>query len=60
MKKRSKEKREAVQVFKKLIWSSYLSYKMNGGGVGYHTKRLSKEDREKLKHLSAEDIEDRI
>jgi hypothetical protein len=57
MKERSKEKREARRIFDKLFMGAVFC----GTGkhvVGYLTNKLKPEEREMLKHLKAEDIND--
>ena len=53
MKSFETKKKELVE---KLIWSTLLHYKGNKGGPGYHIKRLSEEEREIAKQLTAEDF----
>jgi len=57
MKKLTKEEREAIEVFHKALYGlCYCCY--NSRIPGEVIRRLSKEDKEKLKNLTAELIDD--
>lgn len=58
MKQRTKEQRKALQVFDKLKEMAFFGSKGRHGGVGFYTKKLRESDREALKHLKSEDIQD--
>lgn len=58
MKQRTKERREALQVLDKLKEMAVFGSVGRHGGVGHYTKKLSELDREKLKRLKSEDVQE--